>query len=212
MSTNQRSTGDDGTELAPPRIVAVAIRYKGKIWTLPPPNRHHLTAIMAVSLDDVIGTSGPDGPSLPWRLPPDLKRFRALTTGHAVVMGRATFESIGRPLPNRHNVVLSRSGRLEAAAGVSLASTPEEAIEQALAHDAAPFVIGGAEAWTALWPRVARIELTRVHATVGSGTRFAFDASLWRETNREPIAEFEGLAYEFISLERIADESTESER
>lgn len=168
-----------------------------------------LTAIMALSDDDVFGVDGPDGPTMPWRLPPDLKRFKALTSGHAVLMGRRTFDSIGRrPLPNRDNVVVSRQpfstfhDRLPIS--TSWANDPEQGLAMARAYDrASPFVIGGAEIWTALWPKITHVELTRVHTTVGEGRRFAFDALQWRLVNVTPPESYEGLAYEFLSYERV---------
>lgn len=169
-----------------------------------------LTAIMAVSDDNVIGTTGPDGPVLPWSLPPDLKRFKALTTGHAVIMGRVTYESIGRPLPNRHNIVLSKKRFPDWKPNGSciVASTPEMALADARDLDPAPFVIGGAEVWSALWPHVTHVELTRVHTLVGLGRCFAFHAPLWRETAREPRQEHDGLGYTFVSYERIASDAS----
>ena len=167
-----------------------------------------LTAILALSDDDVFGVDSPDGPTLPWRLTPDLKRFKALTTGHAIIMGRRTFDSIGRrPLPNRDNVVLSRTpfstmhNRLPL--DTSWVNTPEHALVEARAHDPEPFVIGGAEIWNALWPEVTHVELTRVHTTVDAGRRFAFDPLAWHLVHAGPRELHEGLAYEFLSYERL---------
>ena len=170
-----------------------------------------LTAIMAVSDDNVIGTTGPDGPTLPWKLPPDLKRFRTLTTGHAIIMGRTTFDSIGKALPNRKNIVItSRPCSIE---GVTFCPTPDAALGHAYAHDPEPFVIGGAEVWSALWPHVTHIELTRVHTLVGLGRCFGFHTPLWRETARGPRQDHEGLGYTLVSYDRIAsDDSLRSDR
>lgn len=165
-----------------------------------------LTAIMALSLDDVIGVPGPNGPTLPWNLPPDLKRFKELTTGHAIIMGRKTFDSIGRPLPRRDNIVVSRSlAGPNKPLGVSTLSTPERALDVAYAYDPEPFVIGGAEIWMSLWLHVTHLELTRVHTNVGGrrGARtFLFNLGFWRETARSERLSHEGLEYEFISYER----------
>lgn len=159
-------------------------------------------AILARSTDGIIGTTGKDGPCLPWSLPPDLKRFRKLTTGHAVIMGRTTFDSIGKPLPNRKNIVVTRDGRgghmLD---GVLWASSPEDALEMALSEDKAPFVIGGATIYEALWPRVDLVYLTMVHKMVGLGVAFTWDPLQWSEIV-EDEGEHEGLRYTFSTLGR----------
>jgi dihydrofolate reductase len=147
---------------------------------------------------------------MPWRLPPDLKRFKALTTGHAIIMGRRTFDSIGRkPLPNRRNVVVSR--RWMVPDGIYVATSPDQALATARDLDPDPFVIGGAEIWRALWPHVTHIEMTRVRTLVGLGRCFSIDEALWRETKREPRQEHEGLPYEFISYERAPVEGPVTE-
>jgi dihydrofolate reductase len=169
-----------------------------------------LTAIMAISDDNVIGVDGPNGPTLPWRLPPDLKRFKELTTGHAVIMGRKTHDSIGRYLPNRWNVIVSRDSRASAMdqkGGWVWTIDPKNALEWARQYDPEPFVIGGAEIWMALWPHVTHVELTRVHTTVGKGTWFDFDPREWKVSHQTPERtsgphDYEGLGYTFCSLER----------
>lgn len=169
-----------------------------------------LTAIMAMSDDGVIGTTGKDGPCLPWHLPPDLKHFKALTMGHAIIMGRVTYESIGRPLPNRRNVVVTRNvarGLDPPNLGLDVlwCASPDIALRSALAEDDSPFVIGGGEVWRALWPDVTHIEMTRVRTTVGLGLVFTFDPAPWRVTDRGPRLEHEGLGYEFVSYERTSE-------
>ena len=163
-----------------------------------------LTAILARSDDGIIGTEGINGPCLPWRLGPDLRRFRELTTGHAVIMGRKTFDSIGRKaLPNRRNLVVSRSWtgpRL--AEGAEWFSDPSDALLSARAGDRSPFVIGGAEIYEALWPHVTRIDLTEVHTIVGLGRGFVFDREKWRETFRSETQTHEDLRFHFVTLER----------
>ncbi len=179
-----------------------------------------LTAIMTVSDDNVVGIDGPNGPALPWRLPPDLQRFKKLTTGHAVIMGRKTFDSIGRSLPNRENVVVSRrkwGERFDPSEPVwipngscVIASTPEMALADARDLDpkGEPYVIGGPEIWSALWSHVAHVELTRVHVTVGLGKVFAFHAPLWRETYHALDGEHEGVRFTFQTFVRVAPDST----
>jgi dihydrofolate reductase len=163
-----------------------------------------LTAIMAMSDDGVIGTTTAHGaPCLPWQLPPDMKRFRELTTGHAIIMGRVTWDSIGRPLPKRKNIVVSRTltpGYF--IDDLAFQESPERALLLARSVDPEPFVIGGGEIWRALWSYVTRIEMTRVRTTIGHGLVFGFDPAPWRVTNREPPQEHHGLGYEFVTYER----------
>lgn len=163
-----------------------------------------LQAIVAISDDGFIGTE--DGAGLPWKLSPDMKRFKALTMGHAVIMGRKTFDTIGKALPGRTNIVVSRSmHRLpETVEGdIVLAGSPLQAVEIA-SGDPNPFVIGGAEIYTALWPQVERVHLTRVHRTIGKGVAFDFDASSFREVDRSQHLSDDGWTYSFIALERAS--------
>ncbi|MFM7738727.1 MAG: dihydrofolate reductase, partial [Planctomycetota bacterium] len=119
-----------------------------------------LSLIVAASDNDVIGREG----QLPWRLSADLRRFKRLTMGHHLIMGRKTFESIGRPLPGRTTIVLSRQ-RDYAPAGVVVAHSPEEVLKL-VAADSEPFVVGGAEIYRLLLPWVGKIYLTRVHCFI----------------------------------------------
>jgi len=144
---------------------------------------HPPVALVAVSDNGVIGRDN----RLPWHLPDDLKRFRSLTMGHALLMGRRTFESIGRPLPGRRNLVLTRDPGWQAP-GCEAVPTPAAALA-AVGGQGQLFVIGGASVYLACWPLVARIELTEVHATVAGDTRLAgFDRAGWREVFREDHA------------------------
>ena len=113
-------------------------------------------AIAAMSSNRVIGKDG----TLPWRLPEDLKFFRQITTGHPIVMGRKTWDSLGRPLPNRRNIVLSRG--MTAPESVEVVRTVEELDALDLSGDV--FVIGGAEIYRLLLPRCAAVYLTHIHA------------------------------------------------
>jgi len=147
----------------------------------------------------VIGRSG----GLPWHLPEDLKRFKLLTMGHALLMGRRTHESIGRALPGRRNLVLTRDPAWRAP-GCETVASPEAAL--ALTDPSQTlFVIGGAEVYRACWPIVARLELTEVHAEVPGDTRLeGFDRKDWRETFREDHAADARHAhpYSFVTLQR----------
>lgn len=140
-------------------------------------------AVVAVSDNGVIGRDN----GLPWHLPDDLKRFRSLTMGHALLMGRRTFESIGRPLPGRRNLVLTRNPGWHAP-GCEAVPTPAAALA-AVGGEGRLFVIGGASVYLACWGLVARVEMTEVHATIAGDTRLAgFDRAGWREVSREDHA------------------------
>jgi len=137
---------------------------------------------LIVALDDN-GVIGRDG-GLPWRLSADLRRFKSLTMGHHLVMGRKTFDSIGRPLPGRTSIVLTRQTGWSAP-GVLVAASLADALALA-GHDSEVFVIGGAELFRQAWPRVARLYLTRVHAKVEGDVRLdPWDESRWRLVSRE---------------------------
>jgi dihydrofolate reductase len=143
------------------------------------------------------GVIGRDG-GLPWRLPADLKRFKAMTLGRPMVMGRKTFESFPAPLPGRRHIVLTRD-RSWTAAGAEVVHDVDAAL--ALAGDDVA-VIGGAEVFALFRDRADRIELTEVHcAAEGDVTMPGFDN--WREVAREDVAaEGERPAYSFVTLVR----------
>lgn len=139
-----------------------------------------LVAVVAVADNGVIGA----GNAMPWRLPTDLKRFKALTMGRPMIMGRRTFASIGRPLPGRATIVLTRDAAF-AAEGVQRAASVAEAV--ALAQRAAGemqadeiAVVGGAEIYRAMLPLLDRMEITRVHARPEGDTHFSLPAEGWR--------------------------------
>ena len=143
------------------------------------------------------GVIGRDG-GLPWRLPADLKRFKALTMGRPMIMGRKTFESFPSPLPGRRHIVLTRD-RAWRAEGAEVVHSVEEAL--ALAGDDA-FVIGGADIFALFEPLADKIELTEVHIdAIGDVSVPAFEG--WRETARESHpADGERPAYSFVTLAR----------
>ncbi len=139
-----------------------------------------VSVIAAVAENGVIGKDG----ALPWRLPDDLRRFKALTMGKPIIMGRRTWESIGRPLPGRTSVVLSRHGRI-GHPGVVTHSSLDAALA-ALAAAEEVLVIGGAALYAEAMPRADRLYLTEIHAAVEGDTRFPpWDRSRWRELRRE---------------------------
>lgn len=158
-----------------------------------------VTLIAAVSANGVIGAGG----RLPWRLPEDLKFFKAQTLGHPVIMGRRTWESIGRPLPGRRNIVVSRNAGL-AAEGAEVAPTLEDAIARCTGAPEA-FVIGGGDLYRAALPRATRIILTEIGKAFDGDVRFPeFDRREWREARREPHAPEGGLAHDFVWYERAS--------
>lgn len=124
-----------------------------------------VSLLAAMAENRVIGRDN----DLPWHLPDDLRRFKQLTMGHRIIMGRRTFESIGRPLPGRHSVVLSRDPSYRAA-GATTAGSLEEALAAVPAGEEA-FVIGGAEVFRLALPRTGRIYLTIVHADIEGDVR-----------------------------------------
>jgi dihydrofolate reductase len=158
-----------------------------------------VTLIVAMDRRGVIGRDG----GLPWRLPDDLKRFKALTLGKAVVMGRKTFESIGKPLPNRRNIVISRRHDFRAD-GVDAAPDFATALELCVGENEI-MVIGGAEVYRAALPLANKIELTRVEAEVDGDTFFpGIGLADWRETAQEhhPADSRHEYAMRFVTLER----------
>jgi dihydrofolate reductase len=157
--------------------------------------------IAAVASNGVIGIHG----RLPWRLPADMARFRARTYGHHVVMGRRTFESLGKPLPGRTNLVVTRNPRWTAP-GVRAVASLEEALRVATtAGDTETFVIGGAELYAAALPVAVELDLTEVEASPEGDVRFPpWVSDEWREVSREahgPDASHP-WAYSFVVRER----------
>ena len=142
--------------------------------------------------------------ALPWHLPADLKRFKHLTTGHPVVMGRKTYESIGRPLPGRRNLVVTRNPGF-VAPGCELAHSLDAAIA-ACGGAAQIFVIGGAELYRQALPYAQRLEFTEIDADFDGDAHFpAYPAAQWRETAREIHDAEPGtpFRYDFVSYERV---------
>ncbi len=142
-----------------------------------------LVAVLAQ--DRAIGKDG----GLLFRLPEDLKRFKALTTGHAVIMGRKTFDSIGRALPNRRNIVVSRATPT-LPEGVELARSLDDAIERAREGDDEPMVIGGGDIYRLAMPLATRLEISWVNQLVeGADTFFpAIDPAVFAQVSEESAA------------------------
>ncbi|MEZ5786077.1 MAG: dihydrofolate reductase [Xanthobacteraceae bacterium] len=144
-----------------------------------------LVLVVAVADNGVIGRDG----ALPWRLKSDLQHFRAVTMGHPLLMGRKTFESIGRPLPGRTSIVITRD-RSFAAPGIVVAARLDAGLEAARGDALrrgvdAIMVIGGADIYAQTMPRASRLEITRVHASPQGDTHFpAIDPVVWHEVER----------------------------
>ena len=158
-----------------------------------------ISLIVAMAQNGVIGRDN----SMPWRLPEDLKRFRAFTLGKPILMGRKTFESIGRPLEGRTNLELTRD-RSWFAHGVIVVHSVEEALTQASASDEL-VVIGGAEIYRLVLPFARRIYLTHVHADVQGDITFPeFDPTQWAdvEYSSQPADDEHAYPVTFVTLER----------
>lgn len=165
-----------------------------------------LIIIAAVSENDVIGLDG----RLPWRIPEDMQRFKELTIGHTVIMGRKTYESlpcIYRPLPQRLNVVLSTQPDYSPL-GAYMAHSLEDALNdlrtQKVSMDGIStedaFIIGGERVFREAFPLADRIELTRVHRTIGGDAFFpSIDLRKWKEQQRLPHKEYSFITYVRLS-------------
>ncbi|WP_022947161.1 dihydrofolate reductase [Methylohalobius crimeensis] len=166
-----------------------------------------INLIVAMARNRVIGCHG----RMPWHLSEDLRRFKKITWGKPLLMGRRTFESIGRPLPGRHNIVVSRSAAFHPS-GCSVVHSLEEGLARAQEigsnhSETELMVIGGATLYAALMPRAQRIYLTLIHADYSGDTYFPeWSIHSWREVAREdrPANPDFPHPYSFILLERTA--------
>ena len=157
--------------------------------------------VVAFDRNKVIGKGG----ALPWKLPDDMKHVRELTIGKPLIMGRRTYDSIGRPLPQRTNIVLTRDPSFHPD-GVRVARTPDEALK--IAGDAPEVIVfGGADVFRQFLPMAERIYLTQVDADVGGDTFFDFGGTNWRvlENTAHPADERHAYPFNFITLERIRE-------
>lgn len=162
--------------------------------------RQRLSMIVAMSKNRVIGRDN----QLPWHLPADLKHFKAVTMRKPIVMGRKTFESIGRPLPGRPNIVLTRD-RDWTAKDVSVFSSIEDALQNLGDHEEV-MIIGGAQIYSALLSRADRLYLTEIDTLVDGGDAFFpdLDDAEWTEVSRETHpAVGAAPAHAFVTLDRV---------
>ena len=156
--------------------------------------RQPLCLVLAIAKNGAIGKDG----EVPWRVPEDLKHFRASTTGHAVIMGRKTWDEVGKPLPNRRNLVVSRKADLQLE-GAEVVSSLVDAIARARTTDAEPRVIGGAEIYRLALPLATRVLLTEIQLEPDADTYFTLDRSGFRETERRVGDDPRAV---FVTLER----------
>jgi len=156
--------------------------------------------VVARARNGVIGRAG----AIPWRIADDMRRFKSITMGHPLVMGRKTWDSLPKkPLSGRTNIVVTRDPDF-AAEGAAVVHNIEDALARAEAENPDEIaVIGGAQIYAALLARATRIHLTEIDADIeGDTTMPGFDPAQWREVDREPHTTPDGLAYAYVTLER----------
>jgi dihydrofolate reductase len=157
--------------------------------------------VAAVAANGIIGRGG----QLPWHLPEDLKHFKQLTLGHPVIMGRRTWESLGKhkPLPGRENIVVTRTPGYDAP-GAAVATSLDAALAFC-AGETVAFVIGGTQLFEASLPIAAGLVLTEIERDFEGDTWFPrWDRSQWRESQREKHRTADGMAFDFVLYERLA--------
>jgi dihydrofolate reductase len=160
-----------------------------------------ISIISAVSENDVIGKDN----DLPWHLPADLQHFKRLTAGHSVIMGRKTFESVGKPLPNRTNIVITRQQDY-VANGCILASSLGNALEEVPQGEKEVFICGGSEIYKLGLQLADRLYITRIHAQFEGDIFFpSIDRNIWKEVARENHVEDDknSFPYSYITYLRI---------
>ncbi|MSQ80851.1 MAG: dihydrofolate reductase [Candidatus Methylopumilus sp.] len=156
-----------------------------------------LSIIVAMSSNRVIGINN----TLPWHLTEDLKRFKLLTTGHTIIMGRKTYESIGKALPNRRNIVISRNKNISYE-GVELVSSLDEAFSLS-ANDDEVFFIGGSNIYEQTLSAVQYLYITEIKKNfVGDAFFPEIDKAIWIESSRQDLVESDELNFSFINYKR----------
>ena len=155
-----------------------------------------LTIIAAAAENNALGKDN----QLLWHLPEDFKRFKALTSGHYIIMGRKTFESFPKPLPNRTHIIITRQANYQAPEGCIVVSSLEKAMELCPANEEA-FVIGGGEIYQQALDVVDKIDVTRVHTTIDADTFFSeIDTNKWKLVFEEFHPKDEKHAFDFTFL------------
>ena len=157
-----------------------------------------LSLIVAHAANQVIGLNN----TLPWHLPEDLKRFRALTIGHHIIMGRKTYESLGRLLPGRTTIIVTRNKQYQQD-GALIAHSLQAAL-MLCATDDEPFVIGGAELYKEGLKQATKLYITEVHADFAGDAFFEqIDLNRWHETSRENHLSEKGLVFNYVTYTLI---------
>ncbi|UMB52495.1 dihydrofolate reductase [Lutibacter sp. A64] len=159
-----------------------------------------ITIIAAIAKNNALGKDN----KLIWHLPADLKRFKQVTLNHHIIMGRKTFESLGKPLPNRTSIIISRNKNYKVE-GCIVVNSLEEAIKAA-AEDENPFILGGAEIYKQAIDIADKLDLTFVHHTFEADAFFPkIDTSIWKETSRQDFKadEKNNYDYSFVSFEKL---------
>jgi dihydrofolate reductase len=158
-----------------------------------------ITIIAAIANNNALGLNN----KLIWHLPEDLKRFKRVTTGHHVIMGRKTFESLGKPLPNRTTIIITRNKNYKANNCI-IVNSLDEALENAK-QDKNPYILGGAEIYKLAMPIANKLDLTIVHHEFQADAFFPeIDTSIWKEKSRENFKadEMNKYDYSFVSYEK----------
>lgn len=158
-----------------------------------------ITIIAAIAKNNALGMNN----KLIWHLPEDLKRFKRVTTGHHVIMGRKTFESLGKPLPNRTTIIITRNKNYKAS-NCLVVNSLDEALENAK-QDKNPYILGGAEIYKLAMPIADKLDLTIVHHEFEADAFFpVIDTSIWKEISRENFKADEANKYDysFVTYEK----------
>ncbi len=164
-----------------------------------------LSIIVAIARNGIIGCTNEEGRgALPWHLPEDLKHFKETTNGHPIIMGRKTWESLGRPLPNRRNIVISRNGDYLATGAEVFTSLPAaiSAIENAPA-----FIIGGAELYRQALPLAGQLIITEVGLDAEGDTHFPPFGSEWQAVSRNEHISASGIPYALVRYARSGSDA-----
>lgn len=161
-----------------------------------------LIIIAAAAENNALGKDN----QLLWHLPDDFKRFKAITTGHPIIMGRKTFESFPKPLPNRTHIVITRQADYKVPSGVIVVNNMDDALDAA-SNDQQPFIIGGGEIYKQAMPLADKLEITRVHSNFENADTFFpnIDEKQWKEVSRtaHDADEKHEFAFSFITYTKV---------
>ena len=159
-----------------------------------------VTIMAAIAANNALGKDN----QLIWHLPADLKRFKKTTLNHAVIVGRKTYESLGKPLPNRTNIIITRDKNYQVE-GCVIVNSLKEALKAAAEVDENPFILGGAEIYKQAMPLADKLDITFVHHQFEADVFFPeIDKTIWKETSRENFKADENNKYDysFVTFER----------